>query len=325
MGTALRHADHLQKRSRLGVLVATAGKFRDDRSQHLAAMLAFWAFFSVFPLFLLLVSLLGYFLPASTKAHVLHHVAALFPLLDPSTVGQLGGTAWAALLGGLTALWSGTSVMRGAEHAFDVVWGLPTAQRPKLGVQLKRAVAALSTIGVGLVLSTIVSGFVTGNDTGVNLGAGGDVGGYLLAAALDVGLFVAAFRLLTARRVTVRDVLPGALLSGAVFWILQQLASFIIARHLHGTQSTYGHFATVITILWWFYLQALVTMLGAQLNVVVKNGPGPRRAADTAGTDTAGTDAESSTPAGRSRPRDRAADENGAADADTARVGERSR
>ncbi len=253
-----------------GLLVAVLRKFQRDRSTRYAAMMAFWAFFSVFPLFLLLVSILGYVLPRSVKASVLHHVAALFPLLDPSTVGRLDGSLWSVVLGAATALWSGTAVMRSTQFAFNTVWGLNGAERPKLVEQLRRSLLALLTIGLGLVLSTVVSGFVSGQSTGADLGLGGRIGGYLLAAALDIGLFLVAFRMLTDRKLSYRDVLPGALLSGVAFWLLEQVSSFIISNRLHHAQATYGHFATVITILWWFYLQAVITLLGAQLNAVLE-------------------------------------------------------
>ncbi|MGH9088859.1 MAG: YihY/virulence factor BrkB family protein, partial [Acidimicrobiales bacterium] len=191
-----------------GVAIATLLKFKDDRSSRMAATMAFWAFFSVFPLFLLLVSLLGYFLPPSTKSNVLHHVAALFPLLDPTSIGNLSGNIWSIVVGGATALISGTAVMRAAEYSFNSVWDVPLAERPKSVQQIVRALEALGTIGVGLVLSTVISGFVTGQDIGVNLGAVGRGAGYVIAAALDVGLFMVAFRMLTAREVSFRDVLP---------------------------------------------------------------------------------------------------------------------
>jgi YihY family inner membrane protein len=98
----------------------------------------------------------------------------------------------------------------------------------------------------------------------------GGLAGYLIAVALDVGLFILAFRLLTDREVSTRDVLPGALLSGVVFWLLQQLSSLIIARYLHTAERAYGDFATVITMLWWFYLGSIVMLFGTQLNVVLK-------------------------------------------------------
>jgi len=165
------------------------------------------------------------------------------------------------------------------------VWEIRCHERPALVEQILRSLRVLATIGVGLVLTTLTSGFITSSSSGVNLGAARRVGGYVISAALDVGLFVAAFRMLTDREITVRDVLPGALFSGAVFFLLQQLSAFIIARHLRSAQSTYGHFATVITILWWFYLQSLITLLGAQLNVVLKERLHPRSVADGPQTD----------------------------------------
>ena len=65
-------------------------------------------------------------------------------------------------------------------------------------------------------------------------------------------------------------------LAGLVFWLLQQLSSFIISSRLQSAGSTYGTFATVIVILWWFYIQGIVSMLGAQLNVVLKEHLYPR-------------------------------------------------
>lgn len=59
----------------------------------------------------------------------------------------------------------------------------------------------------------------------------------------------------------------------------------IIVRYLHTAQSIYGHYATVITMLWWFYLASIVTLLGAQLNVVVKQRLYPRGLVDTPTTE----------------------------------------
>lgn len=258
------------------VAVATFKKFSEDKSTGLAAMIAFWAFFSIFPLLMVLVTILGFVLPASAKNNVLTHVAAMFPLLDAKSITGLTGTWWPLVAGGVTALWSGMGAVRTTQTAFNSVWEIPYHERPRLIEQILRSLWVLATIGLGLVLTTLISGLVTSTATGVNLGSAGRIGGYVLAIVLDVGLFVAAFRMLTDREITTRDVLPGAILSGLVFFVLEQLSSFIIARHLKSAQSTYGHFATVITILWWFYLQAVVTLLGAQLNVVLKERLHPR-------------------------------------------------
>jgi YihY family inner membrane protein len=239
-------------------------------------MIAFWAFFSVFPLLLVLVTLLAIFLPTSDKDSVLTHVAQLFPLLNPKTISGLSGAWWTIVLGLATALWSGSGVVRTAQFAFNSVWGTPPDQQPGLVKQMTRSISVLATVGLGLVLTTLLSGLVASSASGVNLGAAGRVGGYVLSLALDVGIFLAAFRILTERDVTTRDVLPGALLSGIAFFALEALSTLVISRYLKNAQSTYGQFATVITILWWFYLQSMITLLGAQLNVVLKEHSYPR-------------------------------------------------
>jgi uncharacterized BrkB/YihY/UPF0761 family membrane protein len=73
----------------------------------------------------------------------------------------------------------------------------------------------LAIIGLGLVVSTVISDYLTGTATKIHVGVFGQLAGYLIAVVLDVALFVAAFRILTAREVSTRDVLPAALLSGS--------------------------------------------------------------------------------------------------------------
>jgi len=269
--------DRAQLGSRsLAIAIATFKKFSEDHTSNLAAMVAFWGFFSIFPLLLVLVTVLGWVLPAGDKASVLTHVANMFPLVDPSTVSHLSGAVWALLVGLISALWSGIGVVRTMQSAFDSVWEVPYRDRLGTRAQLVRSVWVLGTIGVGLVVSTLVSSLATSTSNGLSLGVAGRVAGYLIAVALDVGLVVAGFRILTTRHVTVRDVLPGGLVAGVAFFVLQELSAFIISAHLKNAQSTYGHFATVITILWWFYLQAQITLLAGQLNVVLRDRLYPR-------------------------------------------------
>lgn len=282
----LDRADRFQqKHMSLGIAVAVFRKFVEDRSTFLAGTIAFWAFFSIFPLFLVFITLLGFLLPGGVKNEVLDRVGTMFPLLDPTSMHGLSGSWWALIVGLLTALWSGTAVVRAVQFAFNSVWGLDYVARPTLTRQLGRSVGVLATIGLGLVLSTLLIGFVSGGANSVHLGPAGHLLGYVVTILLDMGLFVAAFRILTDREITTRDVLPGALLSGALFWVLQSLSSLIISNYLHRAQTTYGVFATVITLLWWFWLQSIITLLGAQLNVVLKEQLHPRALTGTRKTD----------------------------------------
>lgn len=266
----------LQRRPVAAVAIATIKKYSEDQSSNLASMVAFWAFFSIFPLFLVGVTLLGFLLPTSERVNVLGNVAKLFPILNQTSVAGLSGSWWALIFGAVSALWSGLAVVKSVQVAFNSAWEIPRKERPGLVEKVWRSLAGLGAIGGGLVAATIVSSFVTGDQSAVDLAWWDRLAGYVIAFVLDVGLFLLAFRILTSRKVTFRDVRAGALLAGSVFWILQQVSSLIISRELSKTQGTYGHFATVITMLWWFYLQAQVTLLAAQLNVVLKERLYPR-------------------------------------------------
>src|SRR4029078_13432632 len=98
---SLRQIDRAQQdHEKLAIGSGTVKKYGEDQSSSLASMIAFWAFFSIFPLFLVLVTILGYVLPEDRRTDVLVRVASFFPLLNPGTVGGLSGS-WSALLIGV--------------------------------------------------------------------------------------------------------------------------------------------------------------------------------------------------------------------------------
>jgi len=273
----LRDLDQKQRERRpLAVMVATAKKFGEDSSANLASTMAFWAFFSIFPLLLATVTVLSWVVSADDRRRVMGHLNSYLPLIDVSTIARLNGSWPALIIGLVSAFWSGSAVVRVTQYAFNSVWEIPQYDRPKTKEQIVTSGRAMATIGAGLIGSTALVGFVTGSNPAVNIGPLSRILGYALAIAIDVGLFLVAYRMLTDRELGFRDVLPGALLAGIGFWVLQTISGVILTRHMGGAQSTYGTFATVITMLWWFYLQAQLTLVGAQLNVVLHRQYFPR-------------------------------------------------
>jgi uncharacterized BrkB/YihY/UPF0761 family membrane protein len=156
--STLKRLDSYQQRHpALGVPIAVVRKFVEDESINLASQIAFWAFFSVFPLLLVFVSLLGYFLPPNLQGDVLGRVTSFIPLLGTDSIGHLSGQWWTLVFGGISALWSGSFVVRTTQSAFNSVWEIPFAQRPGFAAQIRRSVVALAIIGLGLVVSTVIS------------------------------------------------------------------------------------------------------------------------------------------------------------------------
>jgi YihY family inner membrane protein len=274
--STLGRADRWQQAHRTpAITVATVKKFQAEHSGNVAALLAFWAFFSIFPLMLVAATLLGWLLPSNVSNDLLHTINGYIPLIDFSRK-TISGSWWALVLGLVSALWAATHVTRTARVAFDSVWRVPEAEHAGVVEQTLGGLKALALIGVALVFSVLTTGFVSGTSHQLDIDALAIFGGYAIAVVIDVVVFVIAFRVLTSRNVSTRDVLPGALVAGVGFWVLQLLSSVIISRYLHNAQKTYGNFATVITLLWWFYLTGILTLLGAQLNVVMRERIWPR-------------------------------------------------
>jgi uncharacterized BrkB/YihY/UPF0761 family membrane protein len=89
-------------------------------------------------------------------------------------------------------------------------------------------------------------------------------------------LFLLAFMVLTAEPLRPRDVAVGVI-TATVFWeTLQLIGTWFVARGLHHASPTYGVFAVVITLLSWLYLGAQLTLLAAEINVVLRYRLWPR-------------------------------------------------
>jgi membrane protein len=199
----------------------------------------------------------------------------------------LHGNVIALVIGLALALWSGLGVAKSAQTAFNTVYLVAHTDRPNFLKSTLRALGLIAVGGTGLILTTLLSGAVTSITSigGVDVGVGLRVLGIAVAVAINTALFLLLFRWLTVRPVRWRDALPGAVLSAAVLQILQLSSSAFIAHKLKGASPTYGNFAAVIVLLSWFYLQAQVVLLAAEVNVVRQYRLWPRALTDPPATD----------------------------------------
>jgi YihY family inner membrane protein len=259
------------------VPVAVVKKFGEDRAGNLAGLIAYYAFFSVFPLLLVLVTVLGFVLAddAQLRRDVLDSALAQFPVLGDQlrdNTGELEGSVFALVVGIGSALWAGIGVMKTAQDAMNDVWDVPIRQRPNLLVAVGRSFGMLVVLGGGVVGTTVLTGAMGAVGSSLVPRAAGVV----LGTVLNVGIFLLAFRILTVRDVAVRRLVPGAVLAGVAWMVLQLLGGYLLDTQISKASQTYGAFAVVIGLLWWFYIQAQVVLAAAELNVVLANRLWPR-------------------------------------------------
>jgi membrane protein len=253
--------------------MAVIRKFSNDQAGNLAALMAYYAFFSIFPLLLMLTTIFGFVLHGDTtlyddvKGSVLGHFPGLQLEQHP-----LSGSISALIIGLLGSLWGGLGVTNAAQNAFDRVWAVPFKDRPDFLHARLRGLLLLMCLGALFLASAVVTGAVTTAFGGTLA----KLGGYAISLALNFGLYVAAFRFLTAAIVPTRCLWLGAGV-GAVFLEILTLVGSIYVKHVitHASE-TYGTFATVIGLLVWLHLLAKMTLYAAEINVVVGRKLWPR-------------------------------------------------
>ena len=254
---------------------AVIKKFGDDQAGNLAALMAYYAFFSIFPLLLVFTTILGFVLQGNDKLYddVRNSVLGQFPVVgDQLHSGQLSGKATALVLGLITALWAGLGVTMAAQRAFDRVWAVPFKDRPNFVHSRLRGLLLLICLGIMFVASAAATTLATT----VFGGALAKLGGYAITLGVNFCLYVLAFRFLTSAIIPTRSLWLGAGVGALFLSVMQLVGTIYVKRVISHASNTYGTFATVIGLLVWLHLIAQLTLYAAEINVVVVRRLWPR-------------------------------------------------
>lgn len=259
--------------------IAVGKKFGNDQAGYLAALVAYYAFFSLFPLLLILVSVLGFLLGRNSQfqQRVLDSVLAQIPIIG-NQIGQnissIKGSGFALIIGVAGTLLAGMGVIQALQYGMNEIWNVPFDQRPKMLAKKAQALLMLGVLGMGALISTLLAG-LGGSQKGV-WSVGLRVAGVGGALVLNLGLFMVAFRVLSSAMIRWRDVFPGAAVAAVGWSILQAVGGYIVRNQLTRASQVYGLFAIVIGLLSWFYIGSQLTLLAAEINVVKARHLWPR-------------------------------------------------
>ncbi|HUJ06422.1 MAG TPA: YihY/virulence factor BrkB family protein [Streptosporangiaceae bacterium] len=266
-------ADELQQRwAPAAFCVAVGKKFSDDRAGTLAALVAYYAFVSIFPMLLVLITVLQLVLrdnPA-LRERLVNSALHAYPVIGPQLSGSvhaLRGTGIALVIGLLGALLGARGVAVAIQNALGAVWAIPPERSPGFPRSFLRAVALVVVIGLGQMLTAFLSG-VAGGLGHLITGAGAEAGTVVLSFVANIGVFWAAFRLGTAGQVSWRDLRLAAVLSAACWQVLLLVGSLVVNHLLHHSSALYGIFGVVLGLLAWLYLQAQITLYAVEAATV---------------------------------------------------------
>jgi membrane protein len=273
--------DAFQQRHRwLAFPIAVWKKFSDDQAGNLAALIAYYAFVSIFPLLLLLITVLGLVLRdhPDLQQHVLNSALTDFPIIGQQlkdNVHSINRTGVGFIVGIIGTLLGARGVTTAVQNAMNTVWEVPRFDRPGFPFNMLRGFGIIGTLGIGVIATTVVSGFGTwgGNIIG---GLGGSVAAIAVSLVVNVALFWLGLRLATASHVATRDLRNGAIFAAIVWQTLQTLGVYFVTHTLRHASSLYGTFGLVLGLLAWLYFQAQLTLYAVEADVVRARGLWPR-------------------------------------------------
>jgi len=275
----IRRVDGFQQR-RLApsFLFGVVKKYSDDNAGNLTVQLTYAMFISVFPLLLLLVTILSIVLAGhpAQRASVLHSALGEFPIIGQQlgqNIHALKRSSTFGLTFGIAGLvYGSTRLAQAGLYSMEQIWNIPAAVRPNYITRMARAAIFLFELAVGLILTTTLAGFGTFGRHNFWLGAVGEI----LAVILNVGLYLVTFRTLTPRQVATRSLIPGVIIGGVAWTILQAVGGYVVGHDLKGASALYGFFGLVLGLVAWIYLGTEITLYAAEINTVLHHRLWPR-------------------------------------------------
>ena len=275
----MRRIDAAQQRFGPAALVfGVMKKFGDDNGGNLVSNLAFAAFLCVFPLLLILITVLNIVLAhdASARTSLLNSTFGEFPVVGSTLHSQIHGLHRSSVIGlvvgVLGLLWGSTGLAQSGLFSMSQVWNLPGPDRPNYFSRLGRSFGFLVVLGLGIVVTTGLASFGTFGRHNMALGILAEV----LAVVVNVATYFGAFRVLTPKVVHSRQFVPGAILGGVLWTVLQAIGGYLIGHDLKNDSVTYGVFAAVLGLVAWIYLGSEVMIYAAELNTVLARRLWPR-------------------------------------------------
>jgi len=250
--------------------LAVLYKYVEDFGPYLAALIAYYAFVSLFPLLLLLATALGFVLAGDPglQRQILHSALAQFPVVGDQLgrPKQLGGGTVGLIVGILGLLYGGLGVAQAAQYAMNTAWRVPRNSRPNPFKARGRSLVLLGTAGLAVIATTGLS--TLGTAEAGSFGTAVQVGVLAASVAINTAVIVFAFRFATTRPLSIRDVAAGAIAAAFGWQLLQSFGIVYVGHVVKNASATNGVFALVLGMLAFLYLTATVVVFCVEINVV---------------------------------------------------------
>jgi len=240
---------------------------QDEQITFLAASIAYYVFFSILPLLLLILAIGslvgGQAFADRIVAAVGSSLSAQGESIVADSLSNPQGRAGASIVGVVGLLWSALKMFRAVDIAFDEVY-MPDAETSLLG-QLRDGILTLLLIALAVVFM-LGLGVVIGRAESFGVPFLNVIGWLALLAGLLV-VFLPLFYVMPPVEMTARGALPGAAFA-AVGWLVLQVGFQVYASQA-GSFEAYGALGGILLFLTWLYFAGIIILLGATINAVL--------------------------------------------------------
>ncbi len=286
------------------LIAGTVLKWQQDDCLEMGAALAYYALFSMFPMILVSLSIVGFLIGPSTDAYnaVLNFAQETlppdaFPIVQTTLIQFHTGSTSASIVGFSILLFTASGFFGALSRSFDKIWHTKPQHHRFDGMGevafiflWRRFLAFLLVIGAtGLIFLSLLSNIAIDAVTKILEG----VHQWVTVVGLDQVQLLAWLRLgvsfvtltlvvmvlyktLPSTRVAWRDVWLGAFLTAVLWLILQQLISNSVIS-LGSQFRSYGVISGVMVLMLWIYLTSQIFFLGGEFTYVYAHMFGSRR------------------------------------------------
>jgi membrane protein len=270
-----------------GLLKTTANEWIEDKAPQLGAALAYYTVFSLAPLILVLLAIIGVLFRNDPAGAWGKMTAQMSYFLDKGAVDMVqqiaqkasepSKTAFATITGIALALFGASGVFGQLQDALNTIWGVKA--KPGLGIWgfLRARFLSFAMVGgvcflllVSLTLESVLQGFSHFIQAAM---PGGVVIAmsvyYAFDFAIVVLLFAMIFRYLPDVKIQWRDVWFGAAMTAVFFLAGKWALGLYLGSGAAG--SAYGAASSLVTLLLWIYYSSQILLFGAEFTQVYAN------------------------------------------------------
>lgn len=273
----------IKKRPRLHFIYLliknTILEFNRDGCLHMSGGIAFFGIFSIFPLLLIIISLLGFKLGnQDTIQGIIPFLKGIAPsqaevvLQNVDTIARDRGKLGVAGL--LILLWTGRGLFLALEYSLNRAWGTPST-RSVIGRNLVAfflIVMICLILGISLVASAVIAYLTQLQIPWLNFSLHQisnwvTIYKWLVSTFLVFSVFLLLFKVLPHTRVTFKEILPGVLFS-TICWKLAEFGYIWYMKNMANLSAIYGSIGGILGVMLLFYIASIVFLLGAEFNIV---------------------------------------------------------